>query len=192
MCAGSLILRFRRHARNLWSAQDGDVAVIFALLLIPLIGLTGGAIDYTRASAAKVAMQAALDATALAVSKEAASLTPSQLSQRATDYFMAAFNRPDAQNVSVNMSYSNTAGSTIVLTSTGVVKSHFLGILGIDQMNISTTTKTKWGTKSLRVTIDGKHNVTIPERGAFHRMRESQICGATAPAVHNGPWLLTP
>jgi Flp pilus assembly protein TadG len=151
-----LNLDFQRLKQRIGSFrrdENGHVAVIFTLLLIPLIGLTGGAIDYTRASAAKVAMQAALDATALAVSKEAASLTPSQLSQRATDYFMAAFHRPDAQNVSVTTSYSNTAGSTIVVSSTGVVKSHFLGILGIDEMHISSTTKTKWGTKRLRVAL---------------------------------------
>jgi Flp pilus assembly protein TadG len=145
--------RLNREFHKLWRDERGHVAVIFTLLLIPLIGLTGGAIDYTRASAAKVAMQAALDATALAVSKEAASLTPSQLSQRASDYFMAAFNRPDAQNVSVTTSYSNAVGSTIVISSTGVVKSHFLGILGIDEMHISSTTKTKWGTKRLRVAL---------------------------------------
>jgi Mg-chelatase subunit ChlD len=98
-------------------------------------------------------MQAALDATALAVSKEAASLSPSQVSQKATDYFMASFNRPDAQKVTVTASYTNGAGSSIVLSSAGVVKSHFLGIIGIDEMHISTSTRTKWGTKRLRIAL---------------------------------------
>jgi Flp pilus assembly protein TadG len=146
-------LRLVREIRKLGRDERGHVAVIFTLLLVPLIGLTGGAIDYTRASAAKVAMQAALDATALALSKEAANLTQAQLTQKAHDYFLAAFNRPDAYDVKVNATYSNAAGSTVVISSSSVVKSHFLGILGIDQMNISSSTMTKWGTKRLRVAL---------------------------------------
>jgi Flp pilus assembly protein TadG len=103
-------LRLVREIRKLGRDERGHVAVIFTLLLVPLIGLTGGAIDYTRASAAKVAMQAALDATALALSKEAANLTQAQLTQKAHDYFLAAFNRPDAYDVKVNATYSNAAG----------------------------------------------------------------------------------
>ena len=145
--------RLRRQFRKLRGDERGQVAVIFTLALLPVVGLTGGAIDYTHASATKAAMQAALDATALIVSKEATSLTTSQISQKATDYFIGAFNRPDAQNVSVTATYSTTAGSSIVLTSTGEVKSHFLGILGINEITISATTKTKWGNKRLRVAL---------------------------------------
>src|SRR5947208_2643601 len=43
--------------------QHGGVAPIFALALVPMIGLGGAALDYSRASAARTAMQASLDAT---------------------------------------------------------------------------------------------------------------------------------
>jgi Flp pilus assembly protein TadG len=136
-----------------WRQEDGNVAIIFGVTMIPVMGLTGGAIDYTHASATKVAMQAALDATALVLSKQAATLTTAQLNEKATAYFMAAFNRPDATNISVSVTYTNTAGSAMVLTGTAVVKSHFLGILGINEIPISSSTKTKWGSKRLRVAL---------------------------------------
>jgi len=145
--------RLLQPIRGFWRNDDGHVAVIFSIALLPVIGLAGGAIDYTHASATKAAMQAALDATALAVSKEAATLTNSQLNEKAAAYFNAAFNRPDAQNISVTATYASGAGSTVILTSTGVVKSYFLGILGINEIAISSSTKTKWGTKRLRVAL---------------------------------------
>ena len=145
--------RLQQQCRKIWRAEDGNVAVIFAIMLLPVVGMTGGAIDYTHASATKAAMQAALDATALTLSKEAASITATALNEKAAAYFTAAFNRPDAQNVTVTASYTNSGGSMVTVTSTGVVKSHFLGILGINEIPISSTAKTKWGTKRLRVAL---------------------------------------
>ena len=48
---------------------------MLALSLIPLMGFTGAAIDYSRGNATKVAMQAALDSTGLILSKDAQSLS---------------------------------------------------------------------------------------------------------------------
>src|SRR4051812_337745 len=62
-------------ADPMWSRfiadQRGGVAPIFALALVPMIGLAGAAIDYSRAGAARTAMQATLDATALMIAKDA-------------------------------------------------------------------------------------------------------------------------
>ena len=54
------------------SARGGNVAITFGLALIPVFGMVGAAVDYTRANSVKAAMQAALDATALMLSKDAA------------------------------------------------------------------------------------------------------------------------
>ena len=51
------------------------VAPLFALGAIPLVVSVGAAVDYGRASAARAAMQSALDATALMLSKESQSLS---------------------------------------------------------------------------------------------------------------------
>ena len=39
--------------------------------MIPIIGFVGAAVDYSRANSAKAAMQAAIDSTALMLSKDA-------------------------------------------------------------------------------------------------------------------------
>src|SRR5436190_19584332 len=68
------------------SDSQGNVAVIFGLSLIPIISFVGAAVDYTRASAARSSMQAALDSTALMLSKDltAGTIDPSQISTKAT------------------------------------------------------------------------------------------------------------
>jgi Flp pilus assembly protein TadG len=59
-------IRFQRESR-------GDVAIIFALALIPILAFVGAAIDYSRASHLRADLQTALDSTALMVLKNAAS-----------------------------------------------------------------------------------------------------------------------
>src|SRR3979409_1289529 len=77
-------------------AERGNVAVIFTLAMIPIMGMVGAAVDYSRANSVKSAMQQAIDATALMLSKDAATLSSSQMSQKGTDYFTALFNHPEA------------------------------------------------------------------------------------------------
>ena len=76
-------------------AEGGNVLMIFTLAIIPIMGLIGAAVDYSRANSDKAAMQAAVDATALALSKTVTTLTSSQVSQWATNYFNSVFNRTD-------------------------------------------------------------------------------------------------
>jgi Flp pilus assembly protein TadG len=56
----------RRFAR----ASGGNIAILFAIALVPLLGFVGAAVDYSRANRARTAMQAALDSTALMVAKD--------------------------------------------------------------------------------------------------------------------------
>ena len=72
---------------------------IFALAIIPVIGLVGAAVDYSRANSLRTAVQSALDATALAMARSAPTLTESQLQTKANAHFAALFNRPDAKNL---------------------------------------------------------------------------------------------
>ena len=68
---------------------------MFALALVPIIGLVGAAVDYSRGNAARTAMFATLDATALMLSRDAATMTPEQITAKATRFFNAQFNRPE-------------------------------------------------------------------------------------------------
>lgn len=52
--------------RRFWRKQDGNVAIFFAMMLIPFLIIAGMAVDYGRAVVAKHEVQVALDAAVLA------------------------------------------------------------------------------------------------------------------------------
>src|SRR2546421_1259311 len=118
--------------------KQGGVAPIFALALVPMIGLGGAAIDYSRASAARTAMQATLDATALMVAKDAQTIPSDQVGSRATQLFNAGFGRDDVQSIQVNATVSNgTGGTTVTASAGGSLPTTFMHILGQSTMNIA-------------------------------------------------------
>jgi len=142
---------FKRFIRN----RDGGVAPMLALAAIPIMGFVGAAIDYSRANSTRTAMQAALDATALMLSKEAQGLTPDAIGQRANAYFTANFQRPEAHNVQVTQELSvPQAGSFILkLTGSGSIDPLFTKLLGQTQLGFQAETEVWWGIKRLNLAL---------------------------------------
>jgi Flp pilus assembly protein TadG len=134
-------------------AEGGSVLLTFALATIPLVAFVGSAVDYSRGNSAKVAMQAAIDSTALMLSKDAASLTSSQFNQKATAYFAALFNRPEVRNVTVSATYTTATGAAILISASGKLDTTFMRVMGIAEMGISADATIKWGNKRLRLAL---------------------------------------
>ena len=106
------------------AAQDGNIAVIFALAIIPVLAFVGAALDYSRANTARSSMQAALDSTALMLSRDLSQgvITTSQINTKASNYFAALYNNTEATNISVSAAYTPgtaSSGSTVVVTGSG-------------------------------------------------------------------------
>lgn len=121
--------------------ERGGAAPVFALGLVPMIAIGGAAIDYSRANAARTAMQATLDATALMVAKDAQIIQPTQVNSVATNYFNAAFNRPEVQSLQVTASMGSGSGGTVITASvTGSVSTTFMHVLGQSSMSVAART----------------------------------------------------
>jgi len=111
------------------------VAPLLALGIIPLVVSVGAAVDYGRASAARAAMQSALDATALMLAKESQNSSGGQSGPMGANYFNANFARPEVQNIAVLISSSpGGAGTSLTLSATGSVKTAFMSLIGLSQI----------------------------------------------------------
>jgi Flp pilus assembly protein TadG len=144
-----LLLLFRR-------AEQGNVILVFAIALIPIIAMMGAAIDYSRANSVKADMQAALDATALAMVKNSplGSMTQAQMTTSATNTFTALFNRPYAQNVSVTPTYTSGSSSTLNVAGSATVPTTFMQVVGIKQVAVATSSTVSFtGSKTLSLNI---------------------------------------
>jgi Flp pilus assembly protein TadG len=142
------LLPFRRDER-------ANVAPMFAIAAIPILGLTGTAVDYSNANAARTAMQAALDSTALMLSKEANGLTQTQLNEKATQYFTANISNTEAKNIVVTPVFSTPQAGNFVLSlsASASVDLRFMKLFGQGSMPISSSMEIKWGIKKLELAM---------------------------------------
>ncbi len=149
----SVWTKFRSALRAFRIARGGNVAIIFAFATLPIIAGVGFAVDYSHANAVKVAMQQALDSTALMLSKEAATDSSDQLKTNALKYFMALFTRPEATNVTVNANYTTSSGTAVVINGSADVPTALLGIIGYNTITVTSSSTATWGSNLLRVAL---------------------------------------
>jgi Flp pilus assembly protein TadG len=142
----SIFNRFRENTK-------ANVAITFALATLPVIGAVGAAVDYSRANSVKAAMQSALDATALMLSRDAATLSNSDLQTKAKNYFTAMFVRPETSNITVSATYSESSGSRVVVNGSAAVGTVIAGIMGVKTITITGSSTAAWGSERLRVAL---------------------------------------
>src|SRR5436190_1447230 len=145
----------RRKADALRADRSGNVAIIFAIAIIPIFGAVATAVDYSRANSARTAMQVALDAAALMVAKEAANLANGQVQTKATTYFNSQFNRPDVNNLNLTFSMvSNGPGDfTVVAEAAGAIDTSIAQVIGKKTIDIRATAQVRWGFKGLELAL---------------------------------------
>src|SRR3954466_5679358 len=145
--------RMRHMLFGFLRAREGNVARDFAFAIIPVIGLTGAAVDYSRCASARTGMQAAIDATALAMAKLAPTLSQSELQAKTNAHFNAMFSHPEAKNIVITPTYSTAGGSQLTISVSGSVDATFTKIIGFNSLNIGSTSTVKWGNNRLRVAL---------------------------------------
>ena len=154
----SIVRRLRRATRRFAAAREGNIAITFAVALLPILTFVGAAIDYSRAAKARSGMQAALDSTSLMLSKDLSTgtISQSQVSTKAVSYFNALYTNKDAQGVSITATYtpgSGTTGNTVAVSGSGSIVTDFMQIAGFPTMGFNAASTSTWGTSLLRVAL---------------------------------------
>jgi Flp pilus assembly protein TadG len=153
MTMNRLIATLRDACRRFAGAKDGNTVITFALAFIPLMGLIGAAVDYSRAFQLQTSMQAAADATALMVAQSAASETNTAV-QTATDaFYRGMFTNTAAQGLQVAGTYSNVGGSTVYVRATATYRTSFMGVMGFRTLPLAAASTASFGNSRLRVAL---------------------------------------
>jgi Flp pilus assembly protein TadG len=118
-------------------SREGSVAPMLALTTLPLLGLVGAAVDYSRVNSARTTMQAALDATVLMLAKS--TQNPSvQITEQAQAYFVGNLTASSVSDISTTATVTAISGGISVNgTATGTVSTLFMKALGFETLTIT-------------------------------------------------------
>jgi len=125
-------MRMANRLTSLARNDDGTVAVVFALVLVVLLGAAGIGLDVGRSVSMRTKMGEALDAAVLA----GARADSGEQVATATKIFNANFIEESAKNVS--LAFAPTGDSEFSGTATAQLDTTLAGVLGIKQLNLKT------------------------------------------------------
>jgi Flp pilus assembly protein TadG len=167
--------RVRAATTRFAGANDGNIAILFAIAVLPVLSFVGAAIDYTRANAARSSMQAALDSTALMLAKDLTdgTITTSQITAKAQSYFTALYTNTDAKNVTINATYTQNSGngSTILVNGSGKVNADFMKVAGYPTIDFNTSSTSAWGNVRMRVAMVLDNTGSMAQDGKMPAMQ---------------------
>ncbi len=165
--------KFRAACRRFGGAKDGNTVIVFALAFIPMVGLTGAAVDYSRAQQLQTSMQAAADTTALMVAQTAASQTAAVVQSSTNNYFKAIFTNPAAQGLQVTGTYSSTNGSTVVVSATATYQTSFMGVMGFRTLPLAANSTASFGNSRLRVALVLDNTGSMAQSGKITALKSA-------------------
>ncbi|HEX2727901.1 MAG TPA: vWA domain-containing protein [Beijerinckiaceae bacterium] len=129
----------------------GGVGFMFALAVVPVLGLVGAAVDYSRASQAHTHLQKAVDAAALAAGKVALEQNRRDVDKNALDVFNGTF--PRSEGVTVTKFTVTAAGDILTVAVDAQLPTMFGRIIGKTVTDLSATASVPTSTMALEVVL---------------------------------------
>jgi len=139
-------------ARHFFRSTGGNVATIFAIALMPISVMGGGAIDFAQAMNARGRLAEALDAAALAVGSQP-NLSRQDAEQMAMDYIEANYPAREIGSVhSVSINIDNESG-TVRISGESRVDTTLLGIMGMNYITVDWTSEVRRAQQNLELVM---------------------------------------
>lgn len=136
-------------ASRLARCTKGNIAVMFAVSLLPVMASIGLGVDVARAYAVKSRMSSALDAAALAVGSSTG--TAAQLNQVAQNFFNA--NYPTGMLGAAPTIHVAVNGDVITATASASLPTVFMKVVGINQMTVDASSSVIRRIKGLELAL---------------------------------------
>ena len=149
------IAMFQRILKKFITANNGNIAVIAGLAMLPLMGVIGLAIDYSQISRHKGSLQHALDAAALATTTQLGKSSNNKALQKfARNYFNVNLHGIDPQKVQFDYDKQNRAdGFSMRLSASYRYDLQIGGLFGKKHQLISATALVKSGNGSIEIAL---------------------------------------
>jgi Flp pilus assembly protein TadG len=153
--------------RRFWQDHRGNVAIMFALAAVPVVGAMGAALDYSLANSYRTDMQKALDAAALAVSK-VMPMEQAELDKVALQYFAASLGNHTLTNIKVSVVPEQGHAK---LHASGDYMPSMASLFGIDKFEVGVTSEARWGIGKVEVALVLDNSGSMKDHGRIGHLK---------------------
>jgi Flp pilus assembly protein TadG len=170
---GSKIANLSRTFRALLTfaaAKTGNVAMIWALALVPTIGAAGAAIDLGQAVVLRQRLAETADMAALALGSMPG-LTEAQKHAKALEYFAANF--PNAKLGESTTVAVTATDRTIVVAAQGKVLTAFMQLFGMPELNVSVESEVTLDVSGVEIALALDNTGSMGQAGKIDALKAS-------------------
>ncbi|MBL9095657.1 MAG: pilus assembly protein [Alphaproteobacteria bacterium] len=167
----SITRAFSAAARKFRASEKGNVAMIYALALLPSMAAVGSAVDLTRAMVVKMRLGEALDAAGLSVGGTVG-LSGPEMTAKAQKFFYA--NYPDNELGTVTALTVTASGQNLVtVAGTARVDTAFMGLFGITYLDVSVNVEVTRESKGLEIALVLDNTGSMASNGKIGALRSA-------------------
>jgi len=143
----------RKHPIRTWlTDQRGHAAMLFSLLLFPIAGLSGAAVDFHQAMSARSRLADALDAAALAVGASPY-ISDESADSLARDFLDANYPNNTIGTLGTITVTLNHIADTVIVAGESRVETAFLGMIGIEHLTVHWETEVARARQTLELAM---------------------------------------
>lgn len=170
-----LFSAMRPKLRAFGDDRRGNVVMMFAFAVVPIVGLVGAAVDYSRASDAKQTLNAAIDSAALMAARDASKLTDGQLRTRIDGWIRAQLSPEWASSFSGATVAIDRNERTVNISGNISVPSTLMKVMGKDTMAISTSNQSSWGSNTIELALVLDNTGSMASSGKMTALKEASL-----------------
>ncbi|WP_175525484.1 pilus assembly protein [Bosea sp. OK403] len=164
---------------SLWArfAQDrsGNVMLLFGLAMIPVLGLAGAAVDYSRATTMRTMLNAAIDSAALMAARDAAKLSDAQLRERVDGWIRASLHGDAANGFSSATVTIDRTGRTINISAKASLTASLTQLIGQNAIQVSSSSQSSWGTNTIELALVLDNTGSMAESGKIEALKTASL-----------------
>lgn len=159
-------------SRALREDINGGVALMFGLIAVILLQITGGAIDYARAYSDKVVAQRALDATALALMSDYVRSNDLKASETVADsYINPNLHGSEGWAWKIEQVESTDTHVSIAMSGTKKAPTIFMKLMGIDNIPLKVVSAAIVTVRPLSVAVVPDISWTMSRNGRMEALK---------------------
>ncbi|AOO83737.1 vWA domain-containing protein [Bosea vaviloviae] len=164
---------------SLWAGfakdRSGNVMMLFGLAMIPVLGLVGAAVDYSRATTMRTMLNAAVDSAALMAARDAAKLSDAQLRERINSWIRANLHGDAAKGFNAATIAIDRTGRTVNISAKASLTASLTQLIGQDAIQVSSNSQSSWGTNTIELALVLDNTGSMASSGKIEALRTASL-----------------
>jgi Flp pilus assembly protein TadG len=161
-----MLRRFRRD-------QRGNVLMLFGIALIPMMGVVGVAIDYSRASNTRQALSSAIDTAALMAARDAQKLTDGQIRDRIDKWIRDNLPREAKDEYKGAVVTIDRTARTIKIVANADVQTTISRVIGTEHIPVGSNSQATWGTNKIELALVLDNTGSMSSSGKMTALKQA-------------------